>query len=132
MARYFNKTRSPVNVSLKDGSPLFIGRKAVVDIEPGQDGSASLHAAVRRGLLIRLKVEVPRQLDEEPVLVGTSSPSTPELELEPESELGSSGEWTTPSMGWKKSDLTEYAESLGLEVLSSWTKVEILEAIEAA
>jgi hypothetical protein len=127
MARYFNKTRGPVNVSLRDGSPLFIGRKATVDIEPEQDGSASLHAAVRRGLLTRLKEKAPRPEPEKQVPVVAPPPPPP---TEPEEAPEEDGE--APSMNWKKSDLVEHAESLGLEVPASWTKVEILEAIEGA
>ena len=31
-----------------------------------------------------------------------------------------------------KAELKEYAEGLGIEVSSSWTKAQIIEAIEAA
>jgi len=39
-----------------------------------------------------------------------------------------------PSMSWNKADLIEYAESMDppIEVLASWTKQDILDAIEAA
>ena len=128
MASYFNRTRGPVNVSLRDGSPLLVGPKATVNIDSRQDGSASLHAAVRRGLLIRLKEKVSRPVSppEKQVPIESASPPPPEPDDVPEDEA------ETPSMEWRKSELAEHAEALGLEVPSSWTKVEILEAIEGA
>ena len=127
MASYFNKTRGPVNVSLRDGTPQFVGPKATVDIAPEDDGSASLHAAVRRGLLIRLKEKAPRPAPApEKQVPAEPPPPPPEPEAEPDDDA------EAPSMDWKKSELAEHAESLGLEVPASWTKVEILEAIEGA
>jgi len=109
MASYFNKTRGPVTVSLKNGESSIVGPKKVMVVSPEQDGSASLHAMVRRGLLIKLKEPTLPQIQE-------VSPVEDALEL--------------PSMQWTKSHLIEHAESLDLDVSSSWTKVEILQAIE--
>lgn len=37
----------------------------------------------------------------------------------------------SPSMTWTKNELIEHAEKLGVAYQSSWTKQEILDAIEA-
>lgn len=120
MAGYFNKTRGLVTVSLKDGASAVVGPKKTMIVPPEQDGSASLHAMVRRGLLIRLKEKPPKPVPAtEPELTPAPEPPVPE---EPE----------VPSLKWSKPQLMEHAEATGLEVPSGWTKVEILEAIEEA
>lgn len=129
MAGYFNKTRGPVTVSLKNGESAIVGPKKTMIVTPEQDGSASLHAMVRRGLLIRLKEKPPKPVPApapEPISAPATAPeSLPSAEpMEVPSE--------EPSMEWTKGRLTVHAEFMGLEVPSSWTKVEILEAIEEA
>jgi len=118
MASYFNKTRGLVTVSLKDGASSVVGPKQTMIVSPEQDGSASLHAMVRRGLLIRLKEKPPKV-----VLAPEPAPAPkPLVSEEPE----------VPSLKWSKPQLMDHSEAMGLEVPSSWTKVEILEAIEEA
>ncbi len=53
MARFFNKTRGYITISLRDGTPMPVGPKRWVDIDPSNESSVSLMAAVRRGDLIR-------------------------------------------------------------------------------
>ena len=130
MASYFNKTRGIVTVSLRNGESAVIGPKKTFTPTPEQDRSASLLSRVRKGLLIELKSK--------PLKPSKPSKPAPEPEKEPvvepppfadEPEDGPEGE---PSMRWTKGQLTDHAELLGLDVSSSWTKVEILEAIEEA
>ena len=56
--------------------------------------------------------------------VATPPPPPPEPEVEEDDE----GE--PPNMSWKKAELLEYADGLGLELPDKATKAEILEAIE--
>jgi len=120
MAGYFNKTRGLVTVSLRNGESAIVGPKQTMIVSPEQDGSASLHAMVRRGLLVRLKTPSTPVAKTAPKPVPSSVPTTPVESVK------------APSLEWKKSTLVEHAEALGLEVPASWTKVEILEAIEEA
>lgn len=53
MARFFNKTRGYITVSKRDGTPMPVGPKRWVDVDPSDESSVSLMAAVRRGDLIR-------------------------------------------------------------------------------
>ena len=124
MASYFNKTRGPLTVSLRTGEPSIVGPKKTLTVTPEQDRSASILSRVRKGLLIPLKEKAPKPA---PAPVPEPAP-----EPAPAAEPPPMGESEVPSMDWTKSRLTDHAESLGLEVPSSWTKVEILEAIEEA
>lgn len=90
-----------------------VGPKKVLDVGPDRDGSASIHAMVRRGVLIPLK--------DDPIPQG-------EKVEEEEAPLGEEEE--LPSMEWTKKQLVARAESMGLELPSSATKAEILKAIE--
>lgn len=119
MAGYFNKTRGPITVSLKTGESAMVPPKEVLTVTSGQDGSASLHAMVRRGLLVRLKTSSQAEPTPAPTVV-TPEPLIPEVPRE------------SPSKQWTKTRLIEHATSKGLAVDSGWTKVEILEAIEEA
>lgn len=53
MARFFNKTRGYITVSKRDGTPMPVGPKRWVEVDPSDESSVSLMAAVRRGDLIR-------------------------------------------------------------------------------
>jgi len=121
MASYFNKTRGPVTVSLRTGESALVGPKKVLTVTPEQDRSASLLSRVRKGLLIPLKDKAPKAAPEP---APEPAPAPEPVPAEEPAEV--------PSMEWTKSRLTEHAESQGLEVPSSWTKVEILEAITEA
>lgn len=130
MAGYFNRTRGPITVSLKNGDSAIVGPKATLKVTPEQDGSASLHAMVRRKLLVRLKEPVTKPVVPEPDPVPVPPTSPPSFSAEESQE---SEDWEEPpSLKWTKAQLSEYATDTGLEVPSSWTKVEIIEAIEAA
>lgn len=122
MASYFNKTRGPITVSLRTGEPAVVGPKQVLHVTPEQDRSASLLSRVKKGLLVEIKDKPPKP-----------TPATaPEPKPVPASKPPAESKPEAPSKEWTKSRLTEHAELLGLEVPSSWTKVEILEAIEEA
>lgn len=122
MASYFNKTRGPITVSLRTGEPVVIGPKQTLHVTPEQDRSASLLSRVKKGLLVQIKSAQPSTI---PATAAPTKPvSASKLPDEPALEV--------PSKDWTKSRLTEHAELLGLEVPSSWTKVEILKAIEEA
>lgn len=128
MAGYFNKTRGPITVSLKTGEPAMVPPKGTLNVTEAQDGSASLHAMVRRGLLVRLKT--PSQADTnttQPV-----APSEPVTLSAPPALAASPEPPELPSKQWSKVRLIEHAAAMGLEIETSWTKVEILEAIEEA
>lgn len=122
MARYFNKTRGPLTVSLRTGEPALVGPKKYLVVTPEQDRSPSILSRVRKGLLVPVKEKAPK-----PVPAGATKADAPTPEPPPIEEVEE-----VPSKGWTKGRLTEHAESMGLEVPSSWTKVEILEAIEEA
>jgi len=136
MARYFNRTRGPVAVALKTGESTIVRPKGTLIVSSEQDGSASLHAKVRKGILVRLEEkpapappvvvpheEVPPEVDEE--LDATEPEEVPE-----DDEFEDDGIEEVPSMHWTKARLIDYALSLDLDVSSSSTKVEILRAIE--
>ena len=54
MAKYYNKMRGPLSVSLRDGSPLVcLPKRWSEDIPLEKEGSASLQRAVRKGHLVR-------------------------------------------------------------------------------
>lgn len=125
MANYFNRTRGPVTVSLRNGDSACIGPKHTLSVTPEQDGSASLHAMVRRKLIVRLKEKTPKPVPAPaPKPVPTPAPVPAASPEDDQSEV--------PSQEWTRAKLKGRAESVGLEVPSSWTKVEILEAIEGA
>jgi hypothetical protein len=59
MSRYYNATRGPLALALPSGKSLSIPPKKWVEIVPGDEGSASLVALVRKGFLVRSKVPSP-------------------------------------------------------------------------
>lgn len=139
MARYFNRTRGPVAVALKTGESTIVKPKGTLIVTPEQDGSASLHAKVRKGILVRLE-EKPAPA---PPVVTPQEEAPPvdeeELAEEPEGETASEDDEfedddheDVPSMRWTKAQLIDCANSLDLDVSSNSTKVEILQAIEEA
>lgn len=128
MVGYFNKTRSVITVSLKNGESAVIAPKKMLTVTSEQDGSASLHAMVRRKLLARVtlqSVSIPVKSES----VSTPTPSVP-VEPPPVEPLTPEKQEETPNKQWTKAKLRAYAESMGLDVPFGWTKVEILEAIE--
>ena len=114
MPKYYNRTRGPLPVTLRTGESAMVPPKSELVVTPEQDRSASILSRVRKKLLVPLKDEPTPQPEPEPV---------PEPEPTPEPV-------EVPSMDWTKAQLTEHAEAMGLEVPSTWTKVEILNAIE--
>lgn len=140
MAGYFNKTRGPITVSLKTGESAMVPPKGTLDVTIEQDGSASLHAMVRRGLLVRLKT--PPQTVVPSVVVPSvpPTPPTPSASSKPSTLVTPSTSAPVvpvtlpelPSKQWSKSRLIEHAEAMGLEIETDSTKVEILRVIEEA
>jgi len=126
MAGYYNRLRSPVNVTLKTGVPAFIPPKKTLVVSSEEDGSASLHAMVRRGYLVRVAAEAAPVVPVEVLQPLLSSPPSVEAEVEPEEEE------EKPSIKWTKSRLKEHAAELGVEYPAGATKSEILEWIEDA
>ena len=139
MARYFNRTRGPVAVALKTGESTIVRPKGTLIVTPEQDGSASLHAKVRKKILVRLEekpaspvplvVESP-QAEAPPGIEEELDVREPEEEAPEDDEFEDDGIEDAPSMQWTKAQLIDYALSLDLDVSSSSTKVEILRAIE--
>jgi hypothetical protein len=129
MARYYNRTRGLVNVTLRTGESAVVAGKQYLTVTPDQDRSASILSRVAKKLLV-------------PVEDAPSAPEPapePEPEPEPECTCGPGdgcdicgGQPEAPSMQWTKTRLLAHADDLGLEVPSSCTKVEILGAIEDA
>jgi hypothetical protein len=145
MARYFNKTRVPITVSLRDGSSAIVTGKGVLEPTPEQDRSPSILSRVKKGLLIKLpdapapKPAAPPappapKIKPAPAPAPAPIPGpAPEPEPEPDDDTEETDdEGDAPSMRWTKSKLIEHAEELGLEVSSGDTKAEILDAIEEA
>jgi len=125
MGKYFNPKRGPVTVSLRTGESAIVGPKKVLRVSPEQDGSAMLHAMVRRKLLIRLPDDVVAENVVGEVVKSVEpqiSKSVDSTELKEE----------LPSMKWSKKRLKEYAECKGLEILPGSVKLEILRVIESA
>jgi len=126
MTRYFNRTRGPATVSLKTGESALVAPKAILEVTPAQDGSASIHAMVRRNILVKLK---------EPVLKESKvvEPEPPEVIEEVQEEAEETNvKKEVPSLQWTKIKMIAHAESLGLELPSSYTKIDILQAIKEA
>jgi len=123
MARYFNRTRGPVTVSLRNGESAIVAPKQVLTVTPEQDRSASILSRVRKNLLVRLP--------DKPAAVPAPTPAVPEVQV-PVKPQSQPVPVESPTMEWKKARLVEYAQAKGLEISSSWTKVEILEAIEGS
>lgn len=75
MARFYNKTRGFITISKRDGTPVPVGPKRWVDVDPVDESAVSLLAAVRRGDLVResLPAEVP----------AAPAPEAPELSQPP-------------------------------------------------
>lgn len=122
MARYFNRTRGLVNVTLRTGAPAVVAPKDYLTVTPEEDRSASILSRVKKKLLVSVEDEPTTDPAPEPEPVTSPIASEPEP-VEPVE---------VPSMDWTKAQLIEAAEAAGLEVPSSWTKVEILGAIEEA
>ena len=112
MATYYNKTRAPVTVSLRDGSSTMVPPRQKLVLTAAQDGSGQIHACVRKGLLVKLREPAPA--------VGEEAAEEAADGVE------------APSMSWKKDELIDHAEEVGIEVASGMTKAEILGAIEGA
>lgn len=136
--RYFNRTRGPVAVMLKTGESTIVRPKGTLVVTPEQDGSASLHAKVRKKIFVRLEdkpvaapVPVPPS-EEVPPVVEEELAEEPEEEGSEDDEFEDDDLEGVPSMQWTKAQLIEYANSLDLDVSSNSTKVEILQAIEEA
>lgn len=134
MTRYFNRTRGPATVSLKTGESALVAPKAILEVTPAQDGSASIHAMVRRNILVKLKDPVPK-VEKEPKVVKPEPPKeieeVEEVEVqEVEVTEEASAKKEVPSLQWTKTKMIAHAESLGVELPSSWTKVDILKAIK--
>ena len=53
MARYFNKTRSPLTAPLRDGSTGYFASKQWVTLTKLQEGTAAVTHLVKKGMLIR-------------------------------------------------------------------------------
>lgn len=145
MAKYFNRTRGPLAVALKTGESTIVPPKGTLIVTPAQDGSASLHAKVRKRLLVRLEekpvkvspmpvpvVEEPEEPEEQEVASSEEGPDEGEDDGDDEDGFEDDGLEEAPSMQWTKARLIEFAESLDLDVPSNSTKVEILRAIEEA
>lgn len=116
MSTYYNKTRAPVTVSLKNGESAMVPPRKTLRVSRDQDGSGSLHACLRKGLLVRLR-------DADPVVE-----AAPVEAAAPEA----APPVDAPSLSWTKAELIDFAENSKIEVASGWTKAEILEAIEGA
>ena len=56
MADYYNKTRSPLAVSLQRGTSISIAPKQWITIAPEDEGTESLAKAVSKGFLVVSKI----------------------------------------------------------------------------
>ena len=56
MGDYYNKTRSPVPVTLLRGGAISIGPKEWCFINPADEGTASLMSGLKKGFLVRALV----------------------------------------------------------------------------
>jgi len=59
MARYYNKTRSPISASLRDGGSAYFPPKKWVTLTKEQEGSAAVVEYVRKGILARREARKP-------------------------------------------------------------------------
>jgi hypothetical protein len=57
MAKYYNKTRGPLAVSLSSGASAIIPPKTWVEIDAADAGSPDMISLVGRGYLVKSKVE---------------------------------------------------------------------------
>ena len=91
MGDYYNKTRSPVAVTLLRGSSISISPKTWCFISPEDEGTASLAEAVRKGLLTRAIVPItvpdPASAALTPSLVPTVPVSTDASTAAPEASV---------------------------------------------
>jgi hypothetical protein len=60
MARYFNKTRSPLTAPLRDRSTGYFASKQWVTLTKEQEGTAAVVHLVKKGMLIRREAKVIR------------------------------------------------------------------------
>lgn len=74
MAKYYNKTRSPVSAPLRDGSSGYFAPKQWVVVTKEQEGSSALVHLTKKGILIRREEKVSPSLPAPPV----SPPRAPE------------------------------------------------------
>jgi hypothetical protein len=57
MAAYYNKTRGPLSITLANGESMCLGTKKWVTLSPEDEGSSSLAEALRRGFLVKSKID---------------------------------------------------------------------------
>jgi len=86
MARYYNKTRGTVPLTL-NGRSVLVGGKSYIDIAESDEGAPALVTAVSKGILKRKNVAPPavvavvQELPPEPVVVPEPDPAVmPEIE----------------------------------------------------
>jgi hypothetical protein len=144
---YFNKARSPVTVTLRTGEASLVRPKGRLVVTVEQDGSPSLFAMVRKGVLQREKVVasgVPAAPSQVSLSVSPIASIAPDLSLKlfsvverlevpPNREDVSREEPSEkPSAEWSKSKLAAFARDAGIVVEARWSKAALLRAIEEA
>lgn len=93
MGRYYNKTRSPIATTLRDGTSGYFPPKKWVTLTQEQEGVSALVQFVKKGILARREDKVektPLSLFEPPVVIDPSTSVvdfTPKLAPEPEIDV---------------------------------------------
>jgi hypothetical protein len=111
MPRYYNKTRSVLTLSLRDGSSVALPPRSYFTPEVSQIRSSDLARKVSKGYLV--EVPTPQELVPEVVPVVEPTPV----------EVVSAN--PAPDSSWRKADLVTLAETRGFAV-EGLTKREIL------
>lgn len=84
MAKYYNKTRTPLSATLRDGSTAYFAPKRWTKLTPAQEGAAAVIQLVKKGFLARRADAVPAPVE---VPKPEPAPAAPEPAPVPEPVL---------------------------------------------
>lgn len=76
MGKYFNTQRGPLAVSLASGKAVTAPPKSWIEIDPADEGSASLQSMIRKGYLKRSSLPDPAPVAEAAPVAAKAAPVT--------------------------------------------------------
>jgi hypothetical protein len=130
---YYNKARNPITVTLRTGEASLVPPKGYLSVTQEQDGSSSLLAMVRKGHLLRTRIDVPSaQPSEEPSPPAVQPVQAISVDVEKPKDLIVEEPKDVPSAEWSRSRLVAYAKTVGFEVDPRASKASLLRSIQEA
>lgn len=77
MADYYNRTRTPLGVTLRGGGSISVGPKTWCYIAPADEGTPGLASMLRKGFLVKAAVPITETTATTPAIVAAVPSVTP-------------------------------------------------------